>query len=169
MILIWNDYSYSWIKCAMFLIGSFSVVKNLPAKAGDKRDVGSVPGSGRSPGEGHGNPLQYSCLENSMDGGAWWATVHGFTESDMTERLHFNCKHWRKKSFIVITHLNYTNATIGLLSSRLLNVHLTVKYSSEIFSWNLILLFGLHRTSLLKNSATRSHPLTSQEVLWTSL
>ena len=57
-------------------------VKNLPANAGDIRDVGSVPGSGRSPGGGHGNPLQYySCLENTMDRGAWWATVHGVTKS----------------------------------------------------------------------------------------
>ena len=47
------------------------VVKNPPADAGDIRDVGSIPGSGISPGEGNGNPLQYSCLENSMDGGAW--------------------------------------------------------------------------------------------------
>ena len=53
-----------------------SVVKNPPANAGDTRDVGSVPGSGRSPGEGNDNPLQYSCLEKSMDRGAWWATVH---------------------------------------------------------------------------------------------
>ena len=44
-------------------------------------DPGSIPGSGRSPGEGNGNPLQYSCLENSMDGGAWWATVHGVAKS----------------------------------------------------------------------------------------
>ena len=44
-------------------------------------DLGSIPGLGRSPGEGNGNPLQYSCLENSMDGGAWWATVHGVTKS----------------------------------------------------------------------------------------
>ena len=48
-------------------------------------DMGSVPGSGRSPGGGNGNPLQYSCLENPVDRGAWWATVHGVTESDMTE------------------------------------------------------------------------------------
>ena len=47
-------------------------------------------GLGRSPGEGNGNPLQYSCLENSVDGGAWWATVHGVAESDMTERIHFH-------------------------------------------------------------------------------
>ena len=49
-------------------------------------DLGLIPGSGRSPGEGNGNPLQYSCLENSMDGGAWWTTVHGVAELDMTER-----------------------------------------------------------------------------------
>ena len=51
------------------------VVKNLPANAGDIRDVGSIPGSERRPGEGNGNPLQYSCLENPMDRGAWQATV----------------------------------------------------------------------------------------------
>ena len=47
------------------------------ASAYNAGDLGSIPGSGRSPGEGNGNPLQYSCLENPMDGGAWWATVHG--------------------------------------------------------------------------------------------
>ena len=51
------------------------MVKNLPASAGDTRDTGSIPGLGRSPGEGNGNPLQYSCLENPMGKGAWWATV----------------------------------------------------------------------------------------------
>ena len=55
------------------------VVRNLPAKAGDARDVGSIPGSGRSPGKGNGNPLQYFCLENLVDRGAWQATVHGVT------------------------------------------------------------------------------------------
>ena len=53
------------------------MVKNLPANAGDARGAGSIPGLGRSPGEGNGNPLQFSCLENSMDRGAWWAIVHG--------------------------------------------------------------------------------------------
>ena len=63
------------------------VVKNPPANTGDIRDSGSIPGSGRSPGGGHGNPLQYSGLENPMDRGGWWATVHGVTESDMTEAI----------------------------------------------------------------------------------
>ena len=62
------------------------VVKNLPANAGDTRDVGSIPRSGRPPGGGHGNPLQYSYLENPMDRGAWRATVHdGHKELDTTE------------------------------------------------------------------------------------
>ena len=52
------------------------MVKNSPANAGDVKDTGSIPGSGRFPGGGHGNPLQYSCLENPMDRGAWWAMVH---------------------------------------------------------------------------------------------
>ena len=61
------------------------MVKNPPANAGDSRDVGSIPGSGRSPGRGHGNPLQDSCLENPMDRGAWRAPVHGVAESDTIE------------------------------------------------------------------------------------
>ena len=56
-------------------------VKNLPANAEDVRDAGSIPGSGRSPGGGHGNPLQYSCLKNPMGRGAWQATVHKITKS----------------------------------------------------------------------------------------
>ena len=58
-----------------------SVVKNPPANAGDIRDAGSIPGSGRSPVEGKGNPLQYSCLENPTDRGAWSAMVHGVAQS----------------------------------------------------------------------------------------
>ena len=57
------------------------VVKNLPTNAGGAREVGSLPGSGRSTGEGNGNLFQYSCLENPMDGGAWWSTIHGVTKS----------------------------------------------------------------------------------------
>ena len=65
-----------------------SVVKNLPAKAGDTRDVGLIPGLGRSPGGGNGNLLQYSCLLNSMDRGAWRATVHGVTKSGTQLSMH---------------------------------------------------------------------------------
>ena len=61
------------------------VIKNRPAKAGYVTDVGSIPGSGRSPGEGNGNPLQYSCLENPRDRGAWQGTVHRATKSHRTE------------------------------------------------------------------------------------
>ena len=57
------------------------MVKNLPVTTGDTRNVGLIPGMGRYPGEGNGNPLQYSCLENSMDRGAWQATVHGVAKS----------------------------------------------------------------------------------------
>ena len=57
------------------------MVKNLLASAGDERDTGLIPGWGRSPKGGDGNPLPYSCLENAMDRGAWWATVHGVSKS----------------------------------------------------------------------------------------
>ena len=65
----------SWVASLM--------VKKLLFKAGDLRDVGSNPGLGRSPGEGNGNPLQYSCLENPMDRGAWQATVHRVAKSQI--------------------------------------------------------------------------------------
>ena len=60
---------------------AFQVSQCSPAKAGDAGDVGSIPGSGRSPGGGNGNPLHYSCLENSMDRGAWRAAVSGVAQS----------------------------------------------------------------------------------------
>ena len=70
-----------------------AVIKNLPANAGDSRDVSSITGSGRSPGEGNGYPLQDSCLENSMDRGDWWVTVHEVPKSQTwlsegTHRVH---------------------------------------------------------------------------------
>ena len=59
-----------------------------PANAGDAQDVGLIPELGRSPGVGIGNPLQYSCLENSMDEGTWWVTVYGVTKIRLSERAH---------------------------------------------------------------------------------
>ena len=65
-----------------------AAVKNSPANARDPRDVGSIPGSGRAPGEENGNPLQYSCLGNPTDREAWWAAAHGVTKSDATEHTN---------------------------------------------------------------------------------
>ena len=74
------------------------VVRNSPPNAGDTGDVGSILGLGRSLGEGKGNPLQYSCLENPMDGGAWWATVHGVAESwTLLSNFTLTFMHWRRK------------------------------------------------------------------------
>ena len=76
---------YAWEKLDLpFFLWGFPrelVVKNPPAHAGDIRDMGSIPGLGRSHGEGHGNPLQYFCLQNAMDRGVWPATVHRVTQS----------------------------------------------------------------------------------------
>ena len=72
------------------------VVKNPPANAGDIRDSGLIPGLGRSPGGGNGNPFQYSYLGNSMDRGAWWATVHGVSnKSDTNDATDHLCTHSR--------------------------------------------------------------------------
>ena len=73
---------------------SGTVVKNLPANAGDTGDMALTPGSVRSPGEGNDNPLQYSCLENSMDREVWPATVHGVTKSWAQLSMH------TKKSYL---------------------------------------------------------------------
>ena len=74
-------------------------------------DPGLIPGLGTSPGEGNSSPLQYSCLENLMDRGAWWATVHWVTESDMTERLHSLCLLDTNiyVHYMITTHLKFLN------------------------------------------------------------
>ena len=73
------------------------VMKTLPANAGDTRDPNSISGSGRSPGEGNGNRLQYSCLENPVDRGAWWATVRGVTETQTQLSMHVCMREAKKK------------------------------------------------------------------------
>ena len=81
------------------------IVKNLFVNAGDTRDVGSVPGSERSTGEGNGNPLQYSCLENPVDRRAWWVIAHeGRKESDTAEHA--------------VTHTNRLQRSTGIRLSR---------------------------------------------------
>ena len=84
------------VNCLFLIFGAFQmvlVVKNLPANAGD-RDEGSIPESGRSPGGRHCNPLQYSCLENSMDRGAWQAVVHKVAQSrTRLKRLSMHARH----------------------------------------------------------------------------
>ena len=78
------------------------VVKNLPANAGDKRDMSLIPGLGRYPEGGNGNPLQYSCLENSMDREAWWATIHGVAKSQTQPSTHRRRKELKQERKIGI-------------------------------------------------------------------
>ena len=84
------------------------VVKNPPANAGHGRDTGLIPGLGRSPGGGHGNPLQHSCLENPMNRGVWQATVHRITASDTTEVTLHRCTH----TLLTITMESYITITM---------------------------------------------------------
>ena len=88
------------------------MVKNQPANAGNIRDAGSIPGSGRFPGGGHGNPLQYCCLENPMDRGAWWVTVHRVAKSWTqlkrltTQHTSFSCVNFFHQSYVFIARIS---------------------------------------------------------------
>ena len=99
------------------------VVRNPPANTGDMGGSGSIPGSGRSPGEANGNPLQYSCLENTMDRGAWQATVHLMAESNTTEhtqdseKISYTRLVSRGVNFQVPVHYHYFNCYILLFIS----------------------------------------------------
>ena len=81
-------HNYSLAHHFKIVVPGGTVVKNPSASAGDARDVGLILGRGISPGVGNGTPLHYSCLENPMDRGAWWAAVHGVTELVATEHAH---------------------------------------------------------------------------------
>ena len=89
------------------------MVKNLPANAEDIRDAGSIPGSGRTPGGGHSNPLYYSCLENSMDRRAWRATVLRILQSDRTEATQHSTQHETNRKI----YLNNTALILGFSGS----------------------------------------------------
>ena len=90
------------------------MVKNLPVDAGDVTDAGLIPGSGRSPEEGNGNPFQYSCLGNPVDRGAWWATDHGVAkESDTTSSLNNN--HLERPSTSLVLEGLYSVSSVYLL------------------------------------------------------
>ena len=98
------------------------LLKNPPASAGDTRDTSSIPELGRFPGRGHGNPFQYSCLENPMDRGAWWAT--GCKELDTTERLS------------AYTHRRPARASKRILDCKPLSLHCS-GLCNQIWTWTL--------------------------------
>ena len=98
-----------------------SEVKNPPANAGDARDTVWIPGSGRSPGVGNGNPLQYSCLKNPIDRGAWWATDHGIAKSRTQLSAHtFACTllHWQSDS-LPLSHQGSPTIVLNLSELKL--------------------------------------------------
>ena len=99
MISIKRNKKLSVVKINIFKASQVAlVVKNLPASAGHARDLGSITGSGRSPGEGHGNPLQYSCLDNPMDRGGWRVWSIGLHKS-WTRLKRFSMHHMIQKSY----------------------------------------------------------------------
>ena len=87
------------------------MVKNPPTNAGDTRDVGSIPGLGKSTGVGNGNPLQYSCLGNPTDRGAWWATVHALAKSRCHRQLILLRE---KKKKMLMPTLLYSQRTVKI-------------------------------------------------------
>ena len=115
------------------------VVKNPPADAADVRDMGSIPGTGRSPGGGHGNPLQYSSLENPMDRGAWWATVQRVTKSQTWWKLQYTHTQYLLKeksgvrATVFVSGLNISSPTFFFLTTWLWAILQTLSILHFIF------------------------------------
>ena len=105
---LWLHNIDTWWENSSFLeaIRGFPGGAEVKGSACNVGALGSILGSGRSPGEGNGNPLQYSCLENPMDGGAWWATAYGW-QSDTTEQLHFHFHFEAIRSIATICEARY--------------------------------------------------------------
>ena len=135
------------------------VVKNPPVNAGD---AGSNPGSGRSPGKGNGNPLQYSCLENSLNRGAWWATIHGVTKSRtwLSTKAHAH----RARSWLIHLEFRKCYTVRSITVSHLLwirygfkkNSHLILETRSIVRSLTFFLLWN-KENSLFKFSSSLYH------------
>ena len=118
------------------------VVKNPPDKAGDAGDVCLIPGSGKSPEGGHGNPLQYSCLDNPTDRGTWWSTVHRVPKS------------WtRLKRLSTHTHILWSIPFIELISTSIIS-HIYFLIFIRIFKFSLI--YNMEKAVFLINGAEKT-------------
>ena len=118
------------------------VIKNPPDKAGDAGDVGLIPGSGKSPEGGHGNPLQYSCLDNPMDRGTWWAMVHRVPKSQT-----------RLKRLSTHTRIMWSIPFIELISTSIIS-HIYFLIFIRIFKFSLI--YNMERAIFLINGAEKT-------------
>ena len=132
IILIISDAEYHFLCLLDICMSSLgfpggSVVKNLPDNAGDTGNAGSVSGLGWSPGVGNGNPLQYSCLENPMDRGAWQATVHGVAKSQTWLSTHANV-FLAKKKMSILALCPFLNQIIWFLDTQLCEVFIYFRY-----------------------------------------
>ena len=110
------------------------VVLNLPAKAGDTKNMDSIPGPGRSPGGGHDNPLQYFCLENPLDRGAWWATVHRVAKSWTQLKPLSACVHARARTR-THTHTHARTHTHRKMTESLRDLWDYIRYANIYIMW----------------------------------
>ena len=138
-------HSFLWLKsialCVyIYMYMDFPGGSDGKASAYNVGDPGSIPGSGRSLGKGNGNPLQYSFLENPMDGGIWQATVHGVTESDTTEQLHFHFHIYIIYTFhILFMHLSVDGFwdcfyMLAIMNNAAMNTNIQVSLLVSFFS-----------------------------------